>query len=405
MRILILTQYFPPETGAPQNRLFDLALKLNKKAERVDILTGFPNYPKYEIIEGYKGKWRVKEEMDGLNVYRSYIFVSSKKSLFYRLLNYFSFVISSFFAGIFRVPKVDLIICESPPLFLGITAVWLKWIKGAKLVFNVSDLWPESAVKLGLVTNPTVIKGTTWLEEWIYRKSDFISGQTQGIVNDIQKRFPNKPIFWLRNGVDPKELDGRLKGTNWRKQVGYLDDDILFYFGGLLGYAQALDTIVRAASILKDHEKIKFVIIGEGPEKERLVALKEELDAKQLTFFPGVSKSEIADIINAADVGIIPLKKIDLFLGAIPSKIFEIIYLKKPVLLGIEGEAKSLFVEQGKAGIAFEPENAEELAEKALELVEQKSLIAELGENGRTYVIEYFDREKIAKEFWNFINT
>ena len=404
MRILILTQYFPPETGAPQNRLFDLALKLKKGGKEVDILTGLPNYPKYEIMEGYENKWRAKEEMEGLTVYRSYLYVSKNTALWVRLLNYCSFMVSSFFSGLFRVPKPDLIICESPPLFLGITAVLLKWVRRAKLVFNVSDLWPESAVKLGLVTNPTVIKITTNLEEWIYRKSDFISGQTQGIVNDIQDRFPQKPIFWLRNGIDPNELENRLKGRNWRAEVGYKKDDFLLYFGGLIGYAQSIDTIVEAAAILKQEEKIKFIIIGEGPEKEKLQALKQELRADQLTFFPGVTKSEIADIINSVDVGIIPLRKIDLFLGAIPSKIFEILYLRKPILLGIQGEAKSLFIDQGKAGLAFEPENAEELAEKVLHLYNNQTLVNELGENGRNYVASSFDRAKIAESFQDFLN-
>ncbi len=403
MRILLLTQYFPPETGAPQNRLYDLAQKLRQRGVEVSILTAFPNYPQYEIFSGYRGRFFMQETLEGLNVYRSWIYVSQRKSLFFRLLNYFSFTISSFLAGIFSVGKVDVIICESPPLFLGFTAVLLKRIKKARLVFNVSDLWPESAVKLGLIQNKGLIWISERLEEWIYRHSDKISGQTQGIVDNIQKRFPSKPVFWLRNGTDMDELSARLKGTNWRVEQGFSDDDVLFYFGGLIGYAQGLDCIIQAAAQLRGIPNLKFIIIGDGPDKGRLMILKEQLQAHNVFFFKGVPKGQIADIINSIDIGIIPLKKIDLFLGAIPSKIFEILSLKKPILLGIKGEAKKLFIDEAKAGIAFEPENADDLVRQISVMLKHKHQLTVWGQNGFAYVNKYFNRQTIAEEFHNFI--
>lgn len=404
MRILILTQYFPPETGAPQNRLFELALKMQGLGAEVVVLTGFPNYPKYEIFEGYRGKKYQRESMSGMDVHRSYVYVSPDKGMTARLLNYFSFVFSSLWAGLFKIQNIDLIICESPPLFLGWTAVWLKRRYGARMVFNVSDLWPESAVKLGLVKNKAILRLSVWLEEWIYRKSDLISGQTQGIVRNIQSRFPNKPCFWLKNGVDPAELLGRISGKNWRSANGFSPDDLLFYFGGLLGYAQGIDCILKAAVQVKDLPQVKFVIVGEGPEKERLLQLKDHLAAGNVYFFPGVPKSEIADVIHAMDVGIIPLKKLDLFLGAIPSKIFEILCLQKPVLLGIEGEAKDLFIEQGEAGWPFPPEDDQALATEIRNIAANPAQIARKGQQGYAYVRTHFDRQQIAEDFWKFIS-
>lgn len=403
MRILLLTQYFPPETGAPQNRLYDLACKLQQKGATVNILTAFPNYPQYEIFPGYKGRFFMRETMDGLTVYRSWIYVSRQKSIFFRLLNYFSFTISSFLAGAFKAGKADIIICESPPLFLGFTAVLLKWTKSAKLVFNVSDLWPESAVKLGLIRSRPLIWLSERLEHWIYRHSDKISGQTQGIVNSIKNRFPSKSVFWLRNGTDMNELSSRLQGRDWRTEQGFSKDDILFYFGGLIGYAQALDCIIHAAALLKSNPEVKFIIIGDGPDKDRLVALKEEVQASNVYFFKGVPKSEIADIINNIDIGIIPLKKIDLFQGAIPSKIFEILSLKKPVLLGIEGEAKTLFIDEAQAGLAFEPENAGDLVNKIVHMLENREQLPIWGQNGHTFVQQHFNRHTIAEDFYCFI--
>jgi len=405
LKILILTQYFPPETGAPQNRLHDLALKLQAKGAVVSVLTGFPNYPRYEVFPAYKGKWYGRENLDELEVHRSWIYVTKRKSIIYRLLNYFSFTFSAFWAGWWRLGKTDVIICESPPLFLGITAVLLKWIKGAQLVFNVSDLWPESAVKLGIIENKALIKVSTILEEWIYRRSDKVSGQTQGIVHNIQSRFPEKPVFWFRNGVDATDLEARMRQQSWRAAQGFGEEDVLFYFGGLIGYAQGLDCMIHAADRLKALPNVKFVVVGDGPDKERLLQLKQQLGVDNIYFFDGVPKSEIINIIQSIDVAIIPLKKIDLFLGAIPSKIFEIIYLKKPLLLGIEGEAKTLFIDEAKAGLAFEPENAEALAQQIQYLLAHRNLIAEFGANGHDYVNTHFNRVAIANEFWQFIQS
>ncbi len=404
MNILILTQYFPPETGAPQNRLHDLALKLQGRGASVSVLTAFPNYPQYEVFPGYRGSIYRRETMNGLQVYRSWIFVSRRKSALIRLVNYFSFTFSSLMVGLLKTGAADFIICESPPLFLGFTAVLLKRWKKAKLVFNVSDLWPETAVKLGIVRNRLLIRLSEQLETWIYRHSDFITGQTQGIINNIRQRFPNKRIFWLPNGVDVDELESRLTGEDWRTQKGFSKDDLLFYFGGLLGYAQGLDCIIQAAALVKDLPEVKFILIGEGPEKERLMELKEALGTSNVYFFKGVPKDQIADVIQSIDVGIIPLKKLDLFLGAIPSKLFEILCLEKPVLLGIEGEAKELFIEQGRAGLAFEPENATALAAQVRYVHTHRDLLPEWGRNGHAYVTAHFNRSTIADAFYTFIN-
>ena len=202
MRILILTQYFPPEIGAPQNRLFELATRLQKNGVDISVLTAMPNYPQMEVYKNYKGKFFFKEQIANLDIYRSWIYVSKNRSIVSRLLNYFSFVFSSLFYGLFIKKKFDYVFCESPPLFLGITAFILTKFKRVKLIFNVSDLWPESAEKLGIIENKFFLKISTNLEEFLYKKSSFISGQTQGIVSNIKNRFPEKTVYWLPNGVD-----------------------------------------------------------------------------------------------------------------------------------------------------------------------------------------------------------
>ncbi len=405
MKILILTQYFPPEVGAPQNRLYELAVRLQQKGADISILTAMPNYPQMAIHKEYKGKFYDFEDMNGLHVHRTWIYVSKSKSIIKRLINYFSFVKTSFWVGLFKLSKFDYIICESPPLFLGITAYALKIIKGAKLIFNVSDLWPESAEKLGLVNNKFFLKSATVLEEFLYKKSDLISGQTQGIVQNISSRFPNKKVYWLPNGVDLNYYKTDTITTNWRLDNKFSDDDFLLIYAGIIGHAQGLEVILNAANELKQHPKIKFIIVGSGPEKEMLLQLKAKLNTHNVLFFDAVTKKEMPAIIAAANVAVIPLKRLDLFKGAIPSKIFENLAMKKPILLGVEGEAKQLFIDEGNCGLAFIPEDANDLANQILILFNNQNTLKQLGENGYQYVEKKFTRDKIANEFWEFINS
>jgi glycosyltransferase involved in cell wall biosynthesis len=405
MRIVILSQYFPPEVGAPQNRLYELAVRLQERGAEVTILTAMPNYPQMVIHKEYKGRWHVKEQMNGLTVHRSWIYASTSKGIAKRLLNYYSFVISSLFTGLFRLPKHDYILVESPPLFLGKTAYLISRLRGSKMIFNVSDLWPESAEKLGIVTNKTFLSVATWLEEFLYKKSHLITGQTQGICKDIQTRFPKKDIFWLPNGVDMKYYVASEKDMAWRNSLGFSQEDILLLNAGIIVHAQGLEVILHAAKILETEKNIKFLILGSGPEREKLIALKQELQLENVIFLDAVGKKEMPTIVRSVDAAVIPLKKLDLFLGAIPSKIFENLAMRKPILLGVLGEAKELFIDEGKAGLAFEPENAEDLAQKVRQLISDPEACTRFGNNGYEYVKENFTRDLIAQKFWDKLQS
>lgn len=403
MKLLIVTQYFPPEVGAPQNRLYELAVRLEKKGVEVSVLTAMPNYPQMKIYKGYEGSFYKYEELTGLKIHRAWIFVSEKRTILFRLLNYFSFVFSSFIIGVLKTKKHDFILCESPPLFIGISAYLLKLLKGAQLIFNVSDLWPESAEKLGLVTNKTLLAASTRLEEFLYRKSILITGQTQGIVKNISSRFPNKKIAWIPNGVDLSFYNSALTDRSWRLRNNFNENDFILMYAGIMGHAQGLAVILNAASQLKEYTAIKFVLVGSGPEKENLIALKNELNTKNVYFFEVLSKEEMPTVIASSDAAIIPLRRLELFKGAIPSKIFESLAMKKPLLLGVEGEAKELFIDEGKCGLAFEPENENSLAEKIIELYSDERARIRLGENGYSYVKQRFTRDSITNKLYELL--
>ena len=399
MRILFLTQYYPPEIGAPQNRLHELAVRLQAKGVHVEVLTALPNYPKMEVQEAYKNGLLREEVIDLIPVHRSWIYVSKSKGIISRLLNYFSFVWSSYWRGR-KLQSFDFLLVESPPLFLGYSAMRLSKKLNAKLIFNVSDLWPESAEKLGIVTNQRLLKLAYNLESKCYNKSALITGQTQGIVDDIKRRFPSKQVYWLPNGVDVDFYNpDRIEDSNFRERTNFKSTDLLFFYGGILGYAQGLEIILKAAKLLEDKPDVQFIIQGSGPEKEKLLNLRDELNVSNVHFFDPVAKSEMPAIVKAVDVALVPLKNLPLFQGAIPSKVFEALAMKKPLLLGVDGEARKHFIEKANAGFFFIPENEEDLAHQIRKLVDNPNFIPEMGTNARNYVSNHFNRDKIAAEF------
>lgn len=405
MKLIILTQYFPPEIGAPQNRLYEIAVRLAKRGVDVQVLTAMPNYPKMEVEKEYRGKWYVKETMDGLTVHRAWIFVRKSKGIVSRLMNYFSFVFTSMWIGLFKLKKADYLFCESPPLFLGISALFLRSVKKAKLIFNVADLWPESAEKLGIITNKTLLNVATRLEERLYKASYLITGQAQGIVKNIKDRFPQKTTYWLTNGVDISFYNSEKVVSRWREENKFSSSDFLLLYAGIIGHAQALEIILKAAEKTVKEPLVKWILLGNGPEKPELLKMKENLKLSNVYFFNPLPKQKMPEVLKAADVSVVPLRRLDLFKGIIPSKIFEALAMKKPILLGVEGEAEDLFIKEGKAGLAYTPEDAADLANKAMQLFKSKEEMTRLGENGFNYVSTKFNREIIAENFYNFLSS
>jgi glycosyltransferase involved in cell wall biosynthesis len=247
------------------------------------------------------------------------------------------------------------------------------------------------------------LKLATILEEWLYKKSYMVTGQTQGIVQNIQTRFPNKKVHWLPNGVDESVFSFK-KQENVRQQLKLSNDDFLIMYGGIIGLAQGLDVILDAAKLLPAESKITYLLLGDGPEKNRLQQRVVDEKIARVKFLELVSREVVPSYVEAVDVAVIPLKKMDLFLGAIPSKIFENLALGKPLLLSVDGEARSLFIDQGNAGLFIEPENSKMLAEKSLQMEANPEMVREMGNNGKAFVQTYFMRKKITSDWVNTLN-
>lgn len=398
-KICILTQYFPPEVGAPQNRLFELAVRLQKLGAEVSVLTAMPNYPKMVIHSEYVGKSYVYEELEGLKIHRSSIYMPKGKGIVERLKNYFSFVWSSYKVGRRKLEAdYNYLLCESPPLFLGISGWLLAKKKGAKFIFNVSDLWPESAEKLGIVNNKFFLWLAYKLEAFLYNRSAFITGQTQGIVDNIKDRFPSKKVYWLPNGVD----------LNYYKPLPESENRLfpgkrfVALYAGIIGIAQGLEVILHAAKELKDLKDIGFVLLGEGPVKQELEQAALDMKLDNVLFLPFVTKDQMPEVLSKISCAVVPLKKLPLFEGAIPSKIFENLAMEIPVILGVDGEAKHLFVDEAGAALHFQPENADSLAKQVVQLSENPALCKEMGVKGRKFVAQKFNRDALAQALFQW---
>ncbi|HWQ41208.1 MAG TPA: glycosyltransferase family 4 protein [Desulfosporosinus sp.] len=394
MRFLILTQYFPPETGAAQVRLKELAKGLQRQGHEVIVVTAFPNHPTGVIPPKFRGYWSMKDEVEGIPVYRTWVYPVQRGHFWKRLLNYFSFTFSSLW-GIFKAGPCDVLFVESPPLFLGMTAVLGSWLKRAHLVFNVSDLWPESAVALGLVTNKTMIRMTEGLETWLYNRSWKLSTVTLGIRETWLKRgIPADKISFLPNGVN-LELFRALPPDEELKQKLGLSGKFVLVYTGTMGYAQGLETLLEAANLLRSESQYHFLFLGDGTEKPKLEEMAKELELTNVQFLGFQPVTDMPRYLSLAAGSIIPLKKLKLFEGARPSKMFPAMGCAVPVIYSGEGEAVDLIKEAG-AGLTVEPENPKEMAQAIRSLYELSDKGKSMGENGRRYVEEHYSWDSIV---------
>ncbi len=394
MRIAIHTQYYPPEIGAPQARLSDLARWLAKHGHEIYILTAMPNYPRGRIYAGYGGFFS-REEEERIRIIRTYIYPTKRTSLTLRLLHYFSFVFSSLVIGATALPKVDYILSETPPIFLGITGWLLAKLKKARWILNLSDLWLESVKDFGFLREEKfpyqLLRRTS---QFFYRKAWLVTGQSKEILAEIRRQVPSARLHHLSNGADPhsfhpKKREEKIRGRFLK--VG----EVGFVYAGLLGFFQGLDQILLAADRLKE-ESFRFLLFGDGPEKEKLVNMASRLGLANVDFHPPIVHQQVPSVIASMDVALVPLK--GAIHGSVPSKIYEAMASGTPILLMANGEAREIVRGSG-AGVAVAPGDIDELVRSIREMAFHPEGRREMGEAGRRTAEKFYDRFEIAQEF------
>jgi colanic acid biosynthesis glycosyl transferase WcaI len=393
--ILFITPYYPPEKGAAQVRISETAMYFVNRGYEVTVLTTVPNYPSGSVPVEYRGHVIQQEVQLGIRIVRVWSYVSPNKGFLRRILAQLSFGCLAPFLGGRAVGLPDVIIVESPPLFDAIAGRMMAWLKHCPFIFTVSDLWPESAVQLGILRNRMLIRLAEWLEWSTYQRAGAVWALTEGIRSLlIQRGLSLEHVFLVTNGVDTTKFRP-LPKAQARTELGW-DDRFTVLYAGTHGLAHGLTTLLDAAEQLRKHDVLRFVLVGDGAAKGELIADAQKRNLRNITFLDPQPHERMPLLLAAADACLVPLRKLPLFEGALPSKMYEVMACARPILLGMDGEARRLVETEAGAAVYFEPENARALTSAILYLYEHPNMIGLLGQRGRAFVEARFNRDHLT---------
>jgi glycosyltransferase involved in cell wall biosynthesis len=393
VRILILTQYYPPEIGAPQRRLSSLARCLQAVGHSVRVLTAVPNYPEGRVHQGYRRRLLVREEREGVPVRRAWMWPTRSRSVLLRLASYLSFTATALVAGLLDRQPTDVVLTESPPLFLGATGWLIARAKGAAFVLNVADLWPRAAVEMKVVTSRPLIAAASLLERRLYRAAALVTTQTEGMRQAIESAGARRTLLF-ENGVDLDMFRPDAADPETLRALG-LDNQLVVGYAGLHGQSQQLEVLIAAARELGERSGVAFALFGSGPEKEGLVQQARDLPA--VRFFGPRPADQIPALVASCGAGVVTLRDLPALEWGRPSKLFEVMGSGVPVVLAARGESARI-VSEADCGLVVAPGDAHALAQAVATLRDDPALRARLGANGRRYAEAHLDRARIAEK-------
>ncbi len=397
MRVLLVTQYFPPEIGAPQARLSALAAIWAADGDDVTVLTGMPNHPTGVLPPRYRYAIRRRERQDGYRVVRTWLYATPNEGVARKTLGHLSFMISSAVLG-WRVTGPADVVVVSSPTFFSIGSAWLlARLKRARLVVEIRDLWPAIFTELGVLTNRRVIRLLERLELAAYAAADTVVVVSEGFRgNLIDRGVPAGKVITIRNGVSLDRFGPMATSTASRDRLGARPGDCLVLYAGTHGISQGLTQVADAAARI-GAAAVRFAFVGEGAGKPELRRRVAELKLDNVTMLPGVPQSEVPALLEASDICLAPLRDVPLFASFIPSKVFEYLAARKAVIGSVTGEAARILTEAG--AVVVPPGDAGALASAISDLAADPLRRAEMGRVGRCYVERFFDRAALAREY------
>jgi glycosyltransferase involved in cell wall biosynthesis len=398
MHILFLSNYFPPEVNAPATRLDEHARQWVADGHTVDVLTSVPNFPEGEVYEGYENEL-TEEERGGVRATRVPMYVSPNEGVIRRVLSYLSFMLSAcWYAG--RLPTPDVLVATSPQFFAALAGAWVAWWKDVPFVVEIRDLWPESVVAVGAMDRNVVIRFFEWVERKLYETADHIVVVTGTFQDEIaEKSISREKISVIKNGIETDWWDRSLDEERLaalQREHGLQDKFVASYIG-TIGMAHRADVLLEAAQRCDDPD-IVFMVVGAGAKRDELEARQEELELDNFRLVDKVPKETVPYLLALSDVSVVHLRDDPLFETVIPSKMFEAMITRTPILLGVRGEAREI-VEEAGAGIPIPPEDPDALAEAARRLKERPELHAQMAENAAQHVRTHYDRTGLAREY------
>ena len=405
MKILYISQYFPPEMGAPAARASELAAHWAYAGHEVSVLTGFPNHPTGVVPPEWSARLRrltSHERIAGVTVFRTWLWPLPNRKSHERMRNYASFCISAALRGMF-IPRPDVIIASSPQLLVGLSGWWIAFSRQLPFVFEVRDLWPESLTAVGVSDENSLLHhALAAVAKFLYERSDLIVVVTPAFKDHLTQHWsvPADKIAIVENGVETDLFSpASLVGNNALRKVLHAEGKFLVCYIGTMGMAHGLETLLDAAAQLqRQNSNAHFLLVGEGAEKERITALAQSRQLPNVSFLDQQPREKIPAFISASDACLVLLKKTDVFKTVIPTKMLEFMSCARPVILGVEGQARQILEEAG-AGLVIEPENADALANAINRLSANRELGMELGRKGREYILQHFSRRRTAQKY------
>lgn len=396
MRILFLTDNFPPEVNAPASRTFEHCREWVRLGHQVTVITCAPNFPKGRVFEGYKNQPFSREKMGEIDVIRVWSYITANEGILRRSLDYVSFMLAAVPAS-FLAPRPDVVIATSPQFFTACAGYLVSRLRQVPYVFELRDLWPESIRAVGVMKDSPLLDALEALELFLYRKAVAVISVTHAFKRNLEGRGvdPQK-IHVVTNGADLSRFRPRPREQGLASRLGFQNKFVAGYIG-THGMAHALEALLEAARLLKDEgrDDIRLLFLGDGAAKAALRQHAYSLKLDNVVFVESVSKDEVVDYWALLDASIIHLRRTDLFKTVIPSKLFECMAMGIPVLHGVAGESAEI-VERFGAGLVFEPENAGALRDHLVALAGDQSLCRKLGQNGEVGARD-FDRTRLAK--------
>jgi len=387
LRIVFISQYFPPEVAAPAVRVHETCREWVRMGHDVTVLCGFPHHPTGIVPERYKRLIVKREKLDGIKVIRTWLYAAPNRGFLKRSFSYLSFMISAIITGSILVRRPDVIIATSPQLLVGVSGYVLSKLRRCPFVFEVRDLWPDALTAVG-VRIPRLLYGILKsLEHFLYKKAKLIVVVTDSFRKILKHVVGRNKIFVLPNGVDVEMFS---PGRGGGKGVAYI---------GTLGLAHRLDFLIRTA---KNLPQITFNLIGDGADRSRLEKHAMTSEARNVRFWGIIPRMKIPSIIRSMDICIVALRKSELFQNFIPSKMFEFMGCARPLILACEGESAEIAKKSGGV-LLINPESEEELVGAIKKLMMNSHLRKKMGIKGRRFVEAHYDRKNLSKKYIRFL--
>jgi glycosyltransferase involved in cell wall biosynthesis len=403
MHILFLSHYFPPEVNAPASRTSEHCRQWVADGEDVTVITCVPNHPQGKIFPGYRNRFFQRSSWEGVRVLRVLTYITPNEGFLKRTANYVFYMIAATVAALFA-RRADVVVTTSPQFFNGLAGYLVSIVHRAPWVLEIRDLWPESILELGAIKSPRIIALLHAMARFAYRKADHIVVVTDAFRHNLlMLGIPSEKITVIKNGADLSMFKSTARDEGFLAANGLRDRFVASYVG-THGLAHGLEVVLEAAKLLLDRHDIAFLLVGDGADRRRLLAKRDEMGLKNVVMLELQSRDRMPAIWSATDASLIVLRDKPVFRTVIPSKMFEAMAMKKPIILGVAGESRQM-VESADAGLCIPPEDHRALADAVRTLADNATLVTRLGENGYRYVSQNYDRTLLARSFNALLST